>query len=86
MVMFMLLKLLWVQIHAKQLKAMKRSRSYDGPSLIIAYAPCKEHGIKGGLANHQAEQKRAIDCGYFNLLRYDPRLEEQGKNPLQIRF
>ena len=66
------------------IKAMKEAEAYDGPSLIIAYAPCIEHGIKGGLANHQAEQKRAIDCGYFNLLRYDPRLEEQGKNPLQL--
>ena len=58
------------------LKAIREAESYDGPSLIIAYAPCQAHGIKGGLANHQAEQKRAIDCGYFNLLRYDPRLEE----------
>ena len=69
---------------AQTIKAMKEAESYDGPSLIIAYAPCQAHGIKGGLANHQAEQKRAIDCGYFNLLRYDPRLEEQGKNPLQL--
>ena len=69
---------------AQTIKAMKEAESYDGPSLIIAYAPCQAHGIKGGLANHQAEQKRAIDCGYFNLLRYDPRLEEEGKNPLQL--
>ena len=55
-----------------------------GRSFYDCYAPCQAHGIKGGLANHQAEQKRAIDCGYFNLLRYDPRLEEQGKNPLQL--
>lgn len=66
------------------IKAFKEAESYDGPSLIIAYAPCMEHGIKGGLANHQIQQKKAIECGYFNLLRYDPRLEEQGKNPLQI--
>ena len=69
---------------AQTIKALKEAESYDGPSLIIAYAPCQAHGIKGGLANHQAEQKRAIDCGYFNLLRYDPRLEEEGKNPLQL--
>ena len=43
-----------------------------------------EHGIKGGLANHQQQQKRAIASGYFNLLRFDPRLEEEGKNPLQL--
>ena len=66
------------------IKAFKEAESYDGPSLIIAYSPCMEHGIKGGLANHQQQQKRAIACGYFNLLRYDPRLEEQGKNPLQL--
>ena len=69
---------------AQTIKAMKEAESYDGPSLIIAYAPCQAHGIKGGLANHQAEQKRAIDCGYFNLLRYDPRVEEQGKNPFSL--
>ena len=66
------------------IKAFKEAESYNGPSLIIAYSPCMEHGIKGGLANHQVQQKRAIECGYFNLLRYDPRLEEAGKNPLQI--
>ncbi len=66
------------------IKAFKEAESYDGPSLIIAYSPCMEHGIKGGLANHQQQQKRAIASGYFNLLRYDPRLEEEGKNPLQL--
>lgn len=66
------------------IKAFKEAESYDGPSLIIAYSPCMEHGIKGGLANHQQQQKAAIECGYFNLVRFDPRLEEQGKNPLQI--
>ena len=69
---------------AQTIKALKEAESYDGPSLIIAYAPCAEHGIKGGLANHQRQQKEAVACGYFNLLRYDPRLEDQGKNPLQI--
>lgn len=66
------------------IKAFKEAEAYDGPSLIIAYSPCMEHGIKGGLANHQQQQKHAVECGYFNLLRYDPRLEEQGKNPLQL--
>ena len=69
---------------AQTIKALKEAESYDGPSLIIAYAPCVEHGIKGGLAYHQRQQKEAVACGYFNLLRYDPRLEDQGKNPLQI--
>ncbi|MCD7839876.1 MAG: thiamine pyrophosphate-dependent enzyme, partial [Erysipelotrichaceae bacterium] len=66
------------------IKAFKEAESYDGPSIIIAYAPCNEHGIKGGLSNHQQQQKKAIACGYFNLVRFDPRLEAQGKNPLQI--
>ena len=66
------------------IKAFKEAESYDGPSLIIAYSPCMEHGIKGGLADHQQQQKRAVECGYFNLLRFDPRLEAEGKNPLQL--
>jgi pyruvate-ferredoxin/flavodoxin oxidoreductase len=66
------------------IKAFKEAESYNGPSIIIAYSPCIEHGIKGGLANHQKQQKQAVDCGYFNLLRYDPRLEDQDKNPLQL--
>lgn len=69
---------------AQLIKAMKEAESYDGPSLIIAYAPCNEHHIKGGLVNSQRQEKLAVECGYFNLLRYDPRLEAQGKNPLQI--
>ena len=52
---------------AQTIKAMKEAESYDGPSLIIAYAPCQAHGIKGGLANHQAEQKRAIAVSYTHL-------------------
>ncbi len=69
---------------AQTIKAFKEAESYKGPSVIIAYSPCAEHGIKGGLANHQRQQKEAVACGYFNLLRFDPRLEEQGKNPLQL--
>ncbi|MDR3215760.1 MAG: 4Fe-4S binding protein, partial [Bacilli bacterium] len=69
---------------AQVIKAMNEAESYDGPSLIIAYSPCIEHGIKGGLMNHQTSQKRAVECGYFNLFRFDPRLEEEGKNPLQV--
>ena len=66
------------------LKAFREAESYDGPSLIIAYSPCIEHGIKGGLQNHQVSEKKAVECGYFPIFRYDPRLEEQGKNPLQL--
>ena len=66
------------------IKAMKEAESYDGPSLTIAYAPCNEHHIKGGLINSSRQEKWAVECGYFNLLRYDPRLTEEGKNPLTI--
>jgi pyruvate-ferredoxin/flavodoxin oxidoreductase len=66
------------------IKAMKEAESYNGPSLIIAYSPCAEHGIKGGLSNHQNVQRKAVECGYFPIFRYDPRLALEGKNPLQI--
>ena len=58
------------------LKAIREAESYDGPSLIIAYSPCVEHGIKGGLSNHQITQKKAVECGYVDLYRYDPRNEQ----------
>ena len=66
------------------IKAFKEAESYDGPSVIIAYSPCIEHGIKGGLSNHQIQQKRAVESGYFPIYRYDPRRIEQGLNPLQL--
>ena len=62
------------------LNAIREAESYNGPSLIIAYAPCVEHGIKGGLSNHQIVQKKAVECGYVTLYRFDPRNE----NPLTI--
>ena len=52
----------------------------------VAYCPCIEHGIKTGMWSHQQVQKKATECGYFNIYRYDPRLKEEGKNPLQIDF
>ena len=61
---------------AQTLKALKEAESYDGPSLIIAYSPCAEHGIKGGLANHQRTQAKAVECGYVDLYRFDPRKEQ----------
>ena len=65
------------------LKAIKEAESYPGPSLIIAYAPCVNHGIKakGNMANSIAEEKKAVDTGYWHLWRYDPTLKEEGKNP-----
>ena len=66
------------------LKAFHEAESYQGPSLIIAYSPCTEHGIKGGLSNHIQVEKKAVASGYWPIFRYDPRLEEQGKSPLQM--
>ena len=66
------------------LKAIKEAESYNGPSLIIAYAPCEMHSIKGGMMNCQAEMKKAVDCGYWNMFRYNPALKAEGKNPFTI--
>ena len=63
------------------LKAIAEAEAYDGPSLIIAYAPCINHGLKAGMGKSQAEEKRAVDCGYWALYRYNPTLKEAGKNP-----
>ncbi|MBR5535359.1 MAG: pyruvate:ferredoxin (flavodoxin) oxidoreductase, partial [Clostridia bacterium] len=69
---------------AQCIKAFVEAESYDGPSIVIAYAPCINHGIKGGMTAAQAEEKRAVEAGYWHLFRYDPRLEAEGKNPFQL--
>ncbi|MFA6800890.1 MAG: pyruvate:ferredoxin (flavodoxin) oxidoreductase [Acholeplasmataceae bacterium] len=69
---------------AQVVKAFKEAESYEGPSIIIAYAPCIEHGIKGGLTNSFAQAKLATQCGYWPTFRFDPRREVEGKNPFQI--
>ncbi|MBO4433439.1 MAG: 4Fe-4S binding protein, partial [Clostridia bacterium] len=66
------------------LKAIKEAEAYDGPSLIIGYAPCEMHSIKGGMVNCQKEMKRAVDCGYWDLFRYNPALKAEGKNPFSL--
>ena len=66
------------------LKALVEAESYNGPSLVICYAPCINHGIKGGMGIAQLEEKKAVDAGYWNLFRYDPRLAAEGKNPFQL--
>jgi pyruvate-ferredoxin/flavodoxin oxidoreductase len=66
------------------LKALKEAESYPGPSLIIAYAPCINHGIKAGMGKTQEEEKIAVDSGYWPLYRYNPRLVDEGKNPFQL--
>ena len=63
------------------LKAIAEAEAYDGPSLIIAYAPCINHGLKIGMGCSQLEEKRAVECGYWATYRYNPELKEQGKNP-----
>ena len=69
---------------AQLLKALLEAESYHGPSLIIAYAPCINHGIKGGMSIAQTEEKKAVDAGYWHLFRFDPRLALDGKNPFQL--
>ncbi|WP_405381658.1 pyruvate:ferredoxin (flavodoxin) oxidoreductase [Phascolarctobacterium sp.] len=63
------------------LKAIAEAEAYDGPSLIIAYAPCINHGLKVGMGCSQLEEKRAVECGYWATYRYNPELKEEGKNP-----
>jgi len=68
------------------MKALKEAESYQGPSIIIAYAPCINHGIKAGMGKTQEEEKRAVETGYWPLYRYDPRLAAEGKNPFQLDY
>ena len=70
--------------NAQTLKAIREAEAYDGPSLIIAYAPCINHGIRKGMGHAQEEQKAAVECGYWHLYRYNPALEEEGKNPFTL--
>jgi pyruvate-ferredoxin/flavodoxin oxidoreductase len=69
---------------AQCLKAIQEAEAYDGPSLIIAYAPCINHGIKTGMATAQAEEKKAVEAGYWHLYRYNPALKLAGKNPFSL--
>ena len=72
--------------NAQCLKAFKEAEAYHGPSIVIGYAPCINHGlkIKGGMGRSQAEEARAVACGYWHLWRYNPELAEQGKNPFSL--
>ena len=72
--------------NAQCLKAIREAEAYPGPSLVIAYAPCINHGLKakGGMGKSQAEEAKAVECGYWHLWRFDPRLAEEGKNPFQL--
>ncbi len=66
------------------LKAIIEAEAYDGPSIVIAYAPCINHGIKTGMATAQAEEKKAVEAGYWHLYRYNPDLKKEGKNPFTL--
>ena len=70
--------------NAQTLKAIREAEAYDGPSIIIAYAPCINHGIRKGMGHAQEEQKAAVECGYWHLWRYNPALEDEGKNPFTL--
>ena len=72
--------------NAQCLKAIREAEAYPGPSLVIAYAPCINHGLKakGGMGKSQAEEAKAVECGYWHLWRYNPELAEQGKNPFTL--
>ena len=69
---------------AQMFKAMKEAEAYDGPSIILAYAPCINHGLVKGMSTCQEEEKAAVECGYWPLYRYNPALEAEGKNPFTL--
>ncbi len=66
---------------AQYIRALTEAEAYPGPSLIIAYAPCINHGLRSGMGKTQQEEKNAVECGYWHLWRYNPQLEKEGKNP-----
>ena len=69
---------------AQTLKALREAEAYPGPSIVICYCPCLEQHIKAGMGSSQEEMKKAVECGYWHLYRYDPRRIEEGKNPFQL--
>jgi len=66
------------------IKAFTEAEAYQGPSLVICYAPCINHGIKGGLKGAQNREKAAVECGYWHLFRFNPSLAAEGKNPFTL--
>ena len=69
---------------SQTLKAIAEAEAYHGPSLVIGYAPCEMHSIKGGMANCQAEMKKAVDAGYWHMFRFNPALKAEGKDPFTL--
>ena len=70
--------------NAQTLKAIREAEAYPGPSLVIAYAPCINHGLKGGMSGAQNEIKRAVEAGYWQMYRFNPELKKEGKNPFTL--
>ena len=70
--------------YQQALKAIAEAEAYDGPSLIIAYAPCINHGLRAGMGQSMAEMKNAVEAGYLHLFRYNPSLSADGQNPFQL--
>ncbi|MCE5346105.1 MAG: pyruvate:ferredoxin (flavodoxin) oxidoreductase [Bacteroidales bacterium] len=70
--------------NAQYLKAIREAEAYPGPSLIIAYAPCINHGLRNGMGRTQAQEKAAVEAGYWHLYRFNPSLEQEGKNPFTL--
>ena len=66
------------------IKALAEAEAYHGPSIVIGYAPCEMHGVKGGMTNCQSEMKKAVAAGYWQTFRFNPALKAEGKNPLTI--
>ncbi|MBQ2809682.1 MAG: pyruvate:ferredoxin (flavodoxin) oxidoreductase [Clostridia bacterium] len=69
---------------AQTIKALAEAEAYPGPSLIIGYAPCEMHGLKGGMTNCQGEMKKAVEAGYWQMFRFNPALKAEGKNPFSL--
>jgi len=69
---------------AQTLKAIREAEAYPGPSLVIAYSPCINHGLRSGMGKSQEEEEKAVKCGYWHLWRYNPALEAEGKNPFSL--
>ena len=70
--------------HFGTIKAIREAEAYPGPSIVICYCPCLEQHIKAGMGTSQDEMKKAVECGYWHLYRYDPRRIAEGKNPFQL--
>lgn len=74
----------WAPTRRQTLRAIREAEAYNGPSLIICYCPCIEHGMKCSMGLSQMEEKKAVEAGYWHLYRYNPDLKAEGKNPFTL--